>query len=81
MNSFEEGLRQYNKNYLNYCITGYLPKNNIFNQKIHYPLTFNQLKSQFIYSIGYPRISSTPLGMNSLYNRYPHFNLSQYQTT
>ena len=79
MNSFEEGLRQYNKNYLNYCITGYIPKNNY--PKINQPLTFNQLKSQFIYSVGYPRISSTPLGMSSLYNRFPHFDLSQYQTT
>jgi len=79
--NYLESLERYNQRYFNYCITGFVNLSNPYITRRRYPITLNQLKSDLIYGNGYPRISSTPLGVSSLYNRFPVFDLSQYQTS
>jgi hypothetical protein len=80
-NSCLSRLSVYDNNYYNYCITGSFPAQCQEDVEKIKPMTLLDFKSQFFYGGGRPRISSTPLGVNSFYNRYPPVDISQYQTT
>lgn len=67
-------LGPYNYRYPNVCVTGTFP---IYSRTIS---SIAGLKESF-YNSGLPRVSSTPLGMNSFYNRFPYINLGSYQTS
>lgn len=69
-------LGPYNDNYPNVVITGRM----IQNSYVRPIRSLDDLKSQLYYAGGRPRISSTPLGVNSLYNRFPYINQGSLQT-
>jgi len=69
-------LGPYNYEYPNVVVTGTFPLNQL---PYDYFSSLANLKSQIFYS-GLPRISSTPLGVNSLYNRFPYINQNSLQT-
>jgi hypothetical protein len=70
-------LGPYDYKYARVCITGgFAP--NYAPRKIN---TLNDLKYSFYYSAGLPKISSTPLGMNSAYNRLPYIDQGSLQTS
>jgi len=91
--SYLESLKVYQRKYPNVCITGFIPqcrppmiKGEIIDGEYplsgpYYPKSIYQLKSDWIYGGGRPRVSSTPLGVSSVYTRFPVFDLSQYQTS
>lgn len=94
--SYLESLKVYQRKYPNVCITGFIPQcrpsmimreddiidgESPLSDGPYSPKSIYQLKSDWIYSGGRPRVSSTPLGVSSVYTRFPVFDLSQYQTS
>lgn len=76
MNNINEKLGSYDYLYPNVVITGNFVPN-------YHPIrikTINDLKYNFYYNAGLPKISSTPLGINSFYNRNPVIDQSSLQT-
>lgn len=71
---YNEILGPYNYKYPNVVITGSFP---LYRKPIN---TINDLKYSFYYN-GLPKISSTPLGVNSMYNRFPYINQGSLQTS
>jgi hypothetical protein len=65
----------YNVLYPNVVITGTFPL--FYQPRIK---TIQDLKYNFYYNAGLPKISSTPLGINSLYNRNPIIDQGSLQT-
>jgi hypothetical protein len=43
--------------------------------------TLNDIKYSLYYCGGLPRVSSTPLSVNSMYNRFPYISFSSLQTS
>lgn len=69
-------LGPYNYEYPSVVVTGTFP---LIKLPYDYFSTLANVKSQIFYA-GLPRISSTPLGVNSLYNRFPYINQNSLQT-
>ena len=70
-------LGPYSTKYRNVVITGpILPR--AYASEIK---SLADLKSSILYTGGRPRISSTPLGVNSLYNRHPIVITGPYSTS
>lgn len=74
LTTFDPRLGPYNQ-FPNVVVTGTFPCHS-FPPKI---TNLTDVKSQIFYS-GLPRISATPMGMNSLYNRNPWIDESSLQT-